>query len=118
MAKPSVNVWCATWAKWIIGPFFTEKGTKNPHIVSVPRPDSGQGVLKAQVVRLTRVWFQQEGVTHCWRCAQLPKENLPGKVISKNVDAQWSPRSRGLTVPEFWLWVYLKGKPVHLLWQL
>ncbi|KAJ9597608.1 hypothetical protein L9F63_011534 [Diploptera punctata] len=35
---------------------------------------------------------------------------FPGRLISKNGDIPWPPRSPDLTVPDFFLWGYLKCK--------
>ena len=37
-------------------------------------------------------------------------EAFPGRLISRNGDISWPPRSPDLTPPDFFLWGYLKGK--------
>ena len=115
-----VTVWCATWAKKIIGPFFYRKRPpKNPHIVSVPRPNSGQGGPWYRSSRGTSNQGLDGATPHTDRGVLNFLKTFPGKVISKKGDVQWPPRSPDLTVQDFWLWEYLEGKvyrhPVHSL---
>ena len=62
-------------------------------------------------MKLTRgVWFQQDGATcHTAKAnMQLLREKFKGRLISKFGNVWWPPRSPELTVPDFYLWGYLK----------
>ena len=50
---------------------------------------------------LNDIWFQQDG-------ARL-RERFPDRVISRNGDVQWQPRSCDITPLDFFLWGYLKS---------
>ena len=58
------------------------------------------------------VYFQQNGAT-CHTSSEtigLLFENVPGRVISRNGDCNWPPRSCDLTPLDFFLWGYVKDK--------
>lgn len=58
------------------------------------------------------VYFQQDGATcHTTReNIALLRTRFPGRVISRNGDVNWPPRSCDLTPLDFCLWGYLKSK--------
>ena len=58
------------------------------------------------------VYFQQDGATYNTRgeTIGLLREKFPGRVISRNVDYNWPPRSCDLTPLDFLLWAYVKDK--------
>ena len=41
---------------------------------------------------------------------QLLTAMFQDRIISRNYDFEWPPRSPDLTAPDFWLWGYLKDK--------
>jgi len=57
-------------------------------------------------------WFQQDGATsHTARLSINAIQQIFGnRIISKNGDIQWPPRSPDLSVCDFFLWGYLKSK--------
>ncbi|XP_075163253.1 uncharacterized protein LOC142235887 [Haematobia irritans] len=58
------------------------------------------------------MWFQQDGAT-CHTANEtmaLLRNKLNGRVISRNDDVNWPPRSCDLTPLDFFLWGYLKEK--------
>lgn len=57
-------------------------------------------------------WFQQDGATsHSAReTMNLLNEHFPGRIISRYADFAWPPCAPDLTVPDFFLWGYLKSK--------
>lgn len=63
-----------------------------------------------QVIENT--WFQQDGATsHTARISMAAVRQLFGnRVISRNGDISWPPRSPDLTVCDFFLWGHLKSK--------
>jgi hypothetical protein len=58
------------------------------------------------------VWFQQDGATsHTARISmQTVREMFPGRVISRNGDVAWPPRSPDLSPRDYFLLGYLKHK--------
>ena len=58
------------------------------------------------------VYFQQDGAT-CHTSGEtigLLREKFPGRVISRNGDYNWLPRSCDLTPVDIFLWGYVKDK--------
>lgn len=58
------------------------------------------------------VYFQQDGAT-CHTAGEtmaLLRDKFPGRVISRNGDFNWPPRSCDLTPLDFFLWGYVKDK--------
>ena len=58
------------------------------------------------------MWFQQDGAT-CHTANEtmaLLRNKFNGRVISRNGDVNWPPRSCDLTTLDFFLWGYLKEK--------
>ena len=58
------------------------------------------------------VYLQQDSAT-CHTSGEiigLLREKFPGRVISRNGDYNWSPRSCDLTPLDFFLWGYVKDK--------
>jgi len=57
-------------------------------------------------------WFQQDGATS--RTARVSinaiQQIFGNRIISKNGDIHWNPRSRDLSICDFFLWGYLKSK--------
>lgn len=70
-----------------------------------------ENFLGPQVENNPKVWFQQDGATtHTARATMELLRNLFGeRIISKNSDFAWPPRSPDLTAPDYFLWGYLKG---------
>ena len=81
-------------------------------------------IIVEQRVPLAKLWFQQDGATPqtARRVLNFLGATFPAKVISKKGEVLWPPRSRNLTVPDYWLWGHLKNevyrRPVHSLGQL
>jgi len=58
------------------------------------------------------LWFQQHGATAHTAVISIAalRRLFPQRVISGFGDVPWPPRSPDLSVPDFFLWGYLKGK--------
>ena len=58
------------------------------------------------------VSLQQDGATRHTRgkTISLLRKKFPGRVISRNGDYNWPPRSCDLTPLDFFLWSYVKDK--------
>ena len=63
-------------------------------------------------VWIWKTWFQQDGATcHTAReTTELLREKFPGRVISRNGDQNWPPRSCYLTPCDFFLWGFVKSR--------
>lgn len=61
---------------------------------------------------LVDMWFQQDGATaHTARATtDILKAAFPGRLISRFGDLHWPARSPDLTVPDFFLWGFLKSR--------
>lgn len=106
-----VTVWAGVCAKTIIGPYFFKEGETVDgkryrwmlaHFVCPEMRRKG----------LNDFWFQQDGAP-CHTAndtLRYLQQKFPGRVVSKNGDIDWPPRSPDLTPPDFFLWGYLKSK--------
>lgn len=61
---------------------------------------------------LKNMWFQQDGATaHTARATtDILKKAFPGPLICRFGDLHWPARSPDLTVPDFFLWGFLKSR--------
>ena len=109
-----VTIWCGFWPGGIIGPYFfvNEAGVA----VSVNR-------LRNRTMMNEFLWpelegmdvddfyLQQDGAT--WHTSGktigLLREKFPGRVISRNSDYNWPPRSCDLTPLDFFHLGYVKS---------
>lgn len=110
-----VTVWCGLWAEGVIGPYFFENHEENAVTVNAVRYRSMITDFlwqELEGVDIEEVWFQQDGATcHTTReTIDLLQTRFPGRVISRNGDINWPPRSCDLTPLDFFLWGYLKNK--------
>lgn len=115
MHPQRVTVWCGLWAGGVIGPYFFED-------------ENGQGVTvngdryRAMInnflwpeitdMNLNDMWFQQDGAT-CHTANEtmnLLASKFRGRILSRNGDANWPPRSCDLTPLDYFLWGYVKSK--------
>ena len=56
------------------------------------------------------MWFQDDATCHTVNeTIQLLHETFPGRVLSPFGDQNWPPKSRDLTLLDFFLWGYLKS---------
>ena len=58
------------------------------------------------------MWFQQDGTTaHTARATiKLLRQTFGHRIISRNTEILWPPRSPDLTPPDYFLWGYLKER--------
>lgn len=103
-----ITVWCGICSKTIIGPYFFEDDdgatvTVNGQRYRAMITDYVMPIVRRK--RLTTYYFQQDGAT-CHSAAatiDLLRPLFPGRIISKNGDFDWPPRSPDLTPPDFYL---------------
>jgi hypothetical protein len=112
-----VTVWCGLSSFGILGPYFFEDN--NGHAVTVTAERYVAMLNEFLLPELRRrhndirlVWFQQDGATsHTARISMhTVREMFPGRVISRNGDVAWPPRSPDLSPCDYFLWGYLKHK--------
>ena len=109
------TVWCGFWAGGVIGPCFFENEAGNAVTVN--------GVLYRNMITeflrpqldgmvMEDMWFQLDGATcHTARgTTELLREKFPGRVISRNGDQNWPPRSCDLTPCDLFLWGFVKSR--------
>ena len=92
----------------VIGPYFFENEAGNAVTVNgVSYRNKITEFLwpKLDDIENEVMWFQQDGVTcHTARVTtELLREEFPGRVISRNGDQNWPPRSCDLTPCDFFL---------------
>ncbi|KAF2357472.1 hypothetical protein FHG87_011770 [Trinorchestia longiramus] len=110
-----VTVWCGVMADEIIGPYFFENDVGNAVTVTGERYRNIISTFlepQLEARHLRNIWYQQDGATnHTARETIILLNRLfPQKLISQRGDANWPPRSPDLTIHDFYLWGYLKGK--------
>lgn len=111
-----VTVWCAVSSNGIIGPYFFEDD--DSRAVTVTSARYVQMLENFLIPELRRfpvnenTYFQQDGATsHTARVSMDLLRNLfPNRLISRNGDIQWPPRSPDLSSCDYFLWGYLKSK--------
>ena len=108
-----VTAWCGVTSERVIGPFFFEDANENAVTVTAERYRDMLAIfVQPQLANMAGYWWQQDGATaHTARATmQLLTAMFQDRIISRNSDFEWPPRSPDLTAPDFWLWGYLKDK--------
>lgn len=112
-----VTVWCAVCEKGIIGPYFFEDNDGRTVTVNAQRyrdmlEEYFLPELRRQRIEIRNVWFQQDGATaHTARISmEFLRRTFPTRVISRFGDVTWPSRSPDLTIPDFFLWGFLKAR--------
>jgi len=111
-----VTVWCAISHYGIIGPYFHEDENGRATTVNSNRyVNMINNFLAGELTKFPQndnFWFQQDGATsHTARVSINAIQQIFGnRIISKNGDIHWPPRSPDLSVCDFFLWGYLKSK--------
>ena len=97
----------------IIGPYFFEDENGNAVTVNGERYRSMlRNFLLPIIGDSSNFWFQQYGASaHTARETMELLETIFGdRIISRNGNINWPPRSPDLTAPDFFLWGYLKER--------
>ena len=105
-----VTVWCAMSASGIIGPYFFENEAGKAVIVNADcYVEMLQNFFNPQLSRFPvneDTLFKQDGATsHTARMSMNALNALfPNRVVSRNGDIPWLPRSPDLTSCDYFLW--------------
>lgn len=115
MHPQRVTVWCGFWAGGVIGPFFFENGAGQAVTVTGERYRAMINEFlwpELDAMDVDDMWFQQDGATcHTAHATiEVLREKFNGRIISRNSEHNWPPRSCDLTPLDFFLWGYLKSK--------
>lgn len=111
------TVWCGIWSGGIIGPYFFDNDTDADGTAGVTgsryRAMLTQFLWpKLAELELDQMWFQQDGApAHAAaQTIQLLRSKFGDRVISRNADVNWPPRSCDLTPVDYFLWGLLKSQ--------
>ncbi|GFV59109.1 uncharacterized protein TNCV_649981 [Trichonephila clavipes] len=109
-----LTVWCALWARGIIGPYFFKND--EGHNVTVNGDRYRAMITNFFIPELNNhdvqeLWFQQDGATcHTARATiDLLKDTFGDRLISRFGPVNWPPRSCDLTPLDYFLWGYVKS---------
>ena len=115
--SPKVTVWCGVSGFGIIGPYFFQNDNDQTVTVNSQRyvamlRDFLLPQLRRRRLLRRQLWFQQDGATsHTAReSMRTVNDMFPGRIMSRNGNVNWPPRSPDLSVCDFFLWGYLKQK--------
>ena len=110
-----MTVWCGFWHGGIIGPFFFQNDQGATVTVNGERYRATLNEFLFPNVEendMDDVWFQQDGAT-C-HTANVTIELLgtvfENRIISRNSDVNWPPRSCDLSPLDYFLWGAVKDK--------
>lgn len=111
--SPKVTVWCGVTRSRIIGPYFFEEGNRTVTVTAERYVNMLQHFVIPELHRIgvdsRNVYLQQDGATaHTARISMAVVRETFGHVISRFGQTPWPARSPDLTVPDFFLWGYLK----------
>ena len=115
MHPQRVTVWCVFWYGGIIGPFFFENEQVTAATVNRERYRAMLNELlfpKIEEHDIDDIWFQQDEVTcHTANLTiDLLRTVFENRLISRNSDVNWPPRSCDLTPLDYFLWGAVKDK--------
>lgn len=115
MYPERVTAWCGLWAGGVIGPYFFENEYGKTCTVNGERYRTMLSDFLWQHLTdmdLNDMWFQQDGAT-CHTAKQtimLLRSKFRERIISRNSEINWPPRSCDLTPLDYFLWGYVKSK--------
>ena len=110
-----MTVWCEFWYDTIIGPFFFENEQGAAVTVNGERYRAMLNEFlfpKIEEDDMDDIWFQQDGATcHTTNIIiDLLRTVFENRIISRNSDVNWPPRSCDLTSLDYFLWGAVKDK--------
>jgi hypothetical protein len=112
-----VTEWCAVSCRGVRGPyFFEDEGDSAVSVTSQSYVNMLETFLAPRLHSLPNLdiqhtWFQQDGATsHTARQSMAAVKRLSGdRIISRNANIAWPPRSPDLSVCDYFLWGHLKN---------
>jgi len=111
---PKVTIWCAVCSRGVIGPyFFEDEDGKAITVTSQRYTEMINEFLSPNLPpKNDTLWLQQDGATAHTAVISITalRRLFPQRVISRFGDVPWPPRLPDLTVPDLFLWGYLKSK--------
>jgi len=115
MHPQRVTVWCGFWHGGIIGPFFFENEQGAAVTVNGDRYRAMLNEFlfpKIQEYYVDDIWFQQDGATcHTAKVTlDLLSTVFENRIISRNSEVNWPPRSCDLSPLDYFLWGAVKDK--------
>jgi len=115
MHPKRVTVWCALWSGGVIGPYFFENAAGEAVTVNGVRYREMLSEFlwpELDNIDLDDIWFQQDGATPHFanETITLLRTKFPGRIIARNGDVNWPPRSCDLTPLDYFLWGYVKSQ--------
>lgn len=111
-----VTVWCGITSSMIYGPYFFENDAGESIAINGDRYRTMLQDFLFPLLRtnnnIGKIWFQQDGATAhtAHKTISLLHGEFQKRVISKNGDLNWPPRSPDLSAADFFLWGYLKDR--------
>ena len=119
MLDEHITVWCGFTSQFIIGPYFFQEPSRRGFKSVTVTAERYETMLRDYVIPaladrgvLSSVIFQQDGAPPhiSIQVKRLLKDTFINRVISRDFDFPWPPRSPDLTPCDYWLWGYLKSR--------
>jgi hypothetical protein len=110
-----VTVWCVISSNGVIGPYFFEND--DGHAVTVTSARYVHTLENFLIPELHRfpVHENTHATSHTARVTvNLLKDLFQNRLISRNGDVQWPPRSPDLSSCDYFLWGYLESKDFEI----
>lgn len=109
--SPKVNVWCGVSKTKIYGPFFFQEQTVNGNNYTDMLELFFYPQLQQEGI-LNDVYFQQDGAPPHYSLIARNSLNITfgDKWIGRAGPIEWAPYSPELTVPDFFVWGYIKER--------
>ena len=106
------NVWCGVLNDQVVGPYFFRENLNSEGYLRFLNTKIMEFLDNIPLETRHNLWYQCDGAPI--HNARPVKERLlelfRGKVIGRNMEKYWPPRSPDLTPLDFFLWGYLKQK--------
>lgn len=96
----------------ILGPHFVDGSLNTREYLRIVRYNVVQREFLQLGINQREIWWQQDGAPAHTSDISMTylRGRFPGRVISKQGDTLWPPRSPDLAVLDFFLWGYLKNE--------
>lgn len=110
--SPKVNVWCAVSREKLYGPFFFAENTVRGNNYTDMLENFFYPQLEQDGILNQNVYFQQDGAPpHYSNIArESVNQQFGNNWIGRSGPIEWAPNSPDLTVPDFFVWGYVKDR--------